>query len=103
VNKLFKSYLKKKYIKFQIVHLNLFKNINLNNSNSIYSNVVNTKSEVKEDDIIEWINTVWNDSNLITNTILFNSLKYCGITNKLDGSEDELFRWPSDNKEHSMV
>ena len=25
------------------------------------------------------------------------------LENKLDGTEDELFRWPSDNKEHSMV
>ena len=71
----------------------------MNNSNNIFSNIAkNNTSEVKEDDIITWVDKVWNDSDLITNTIIFNSFKYCRITNKLDGSEDDLFRWPFNNK-----
>ena len=34
---------------------------------------------------------MWDDKNKITTEVIKNSFLYCGITNKLDGTEDEMF------------
>ena len=37
---------------------------------------------------------IWTNENDIKKNIIIDSFLYCGISQKLDGSQDELFRWP---------
>ena len=51
------------------------------------------KFKPNENNIIDWIVSVWNDDKLITKEMIINSFKYTGISNNLDGSEDHLIKW----------
>ena len=67
INRPFKNYLKELYIK----HC-LGKN--------------NTFAKIKRTDILEWIGIIWYDDKLITKSMIYNSFKTCGLSNKTDGS-----------------
>ena len=50
--------------------------------------------KIKKEKIINWINDIWNNNLLIKTETVFNSFKIAGITNSMDGSEDDYFVWP---------
>ena len=72
-NKIFKGYISDKFLEFQ-----------LKNKNS---------RPPSKEELLEFINDVWYDPMLITEEIIIKSFKICGISNNLDGSEDEMFHW----------
>ena len=76
INKPFKAAMHRAYTEFQI-------------SNG------NTKTPTHEN-IIEFVYNTWYQPDIIKEDIIRNSLKICGISNDLDGSEDNLFFWPDD-------
>lgn len=47
--------------------------------------------KVKREKIIEWIVNCWEDKDKIKTETIKNSFLYCGISNKPDGTEDEMF------------
>ena len=47
--------------------------------------------KIKREILLNWILNMWDDKNKITTEVIKNSFLYCGITNKLDGTEDEMF------------
>ena len=73
INKPFKTYIKEKYIRYCI------------SKNT-------TISKVNKEDIVNWICEVWYDEKLITKSIIYNSFKYSGLSNKIDGSEDWMIK-----------
>ena len=73
INKPFKTYIKEKYIQYCIT-----KNT--------------TISKVNKEDIINWICDVWYDEKLITKSIIYNSFKFSGLSNKIEGSEDWMIK-----------
>ena len=73
VNKKFKSYIREKYI-----------------NHCIKNNV--TFSKVNKNDIINWICETWYNETIITKNVIINSFKVCGLSNKIDGSEDKLIK-----------
>ena len=73
INKPFKTYNKEKYIQYCIA-----KNT--------------TISKVNKKDIINWFCDVWYDEKLITKSIIYNSFKFSGLSNKTDGSEDQIIK-----------
>ena len=73
INKIFKTFIKEKYIKYCIDNNVLF-------------------SKVQKDDIINWVGQTWYDDNIITKDIIFKSFKVCGLSNKTNGSEDNLIK-----------
>lgn len=76
INKSFKSAIHKKYTQFQI-----------DNKNS--------KKPTREN-IIDFIHDIWYEESIITKEMIINAFKICGISNSMDGSEDEMFKWPDD-------
>ena len=70
INKVLKENLRKRYVN------NCIKTNNVQDSKST---------------IIEWIEEIWNSKSAITNEMIFNSLKYSGISCSLDGSEEDMF------------
>ena len=76
INKPFKAAMHRAYTEFQI-------------SNG------NTKTPTHEN-IIEFVYNTWYKPDIIKEDIIRNSFKTCGISNNLDGSEDDLFNWPDD-------
>ena len=79
INKPFKIGLKQKYLDFQQ------KNIEQIFENKFYLNDKN---------IIKFIYDIWADENIIKRQVIINSFLHCGISQLLDGSQDELFNWP---------
>lgn len=79
INKPFKDELLKSYTDFEI------------------KNVL-TKKLIQED-IIDMIEKVWYNDNLIKSELIKKSFKICGISNKIDGPEDNEFKWPDEVKE----
>ena len=49
------------------------------------------KQKVSREALLEWIIKVWENNETISSQVVKNSFKFCGISNNLDGSEDELF------------
>ena len=47
--------------------------------------------KIKREILLNWILNVWDNKNKITTEFIKNSFLYCGIKNKLDGTEDEIF------------
>ena len=47
---------------------------------------------VSKSAIVEWIDELWYSDYVIINEIIFNSCKYSGISNSLDGCEGDQFR-----------
>ena len=79
INKPFKNALKEKYLNYQQTHIN---------------DITENKFTLKDEDIIRFIDEIWNKENIIKKDIIKKSFLYCGISQALDGSEDEYFRWP---------
>ena len=97
INKPFKTYFIKKFIEFQLDNLNLYGNKNNINDNMFRNNIQQNK-EVTEKEPIDWLYNKWYDESLISKEIIYNSFKYCGISNSLDGCEDDIFNWPTDKE-----
>lgn len=57
-----------------------------------------TKKLIQED-IIDMIEKVWYNDNLIKSELIKKSFKICGISNKIDGPEDNEFKSPDEVKE----
>ena len=58
------------------------------------------------EDIIEMISNIWYNENDIKEKVIINSFLFCGINQKMDRSEYEMFRWPdieNDNKEDADI
>ena len=51
-------------------------------------NMDNIKKEV----ILDWIVNCWYDDNIVKNKEIYDTFKYCGISNSLDGKENNLIR-----------
>ena len=71
INKPFKSEIHNKYTQFQIKTLNCQK--------------------TTHNDIIEFVDDAWENSEIITKEIIIKSFKICGISNSMDSSEDHFF------------
>ena len=56
---------------------------------SVFKSVTNQK--ITREALLEWIIRVWENNETISPQIVKNSFIFCGISNILDGSEDELF------------
>ena len=71
VNKPFKAHIRNRYIQ--------------------YCYAKNSIERVSRDNLINWVAETWWDDNLINPFLIKNSFKVTGLSNNLDGSEDELF------------
>ena len=83
--------LKKEYLKLQQKRIN-----------QIFEN----QFTITNEDIIEMISNIWYNENDIKEKVIINSFLFCGISQKMDGSEDEMFRWPdieNGNKEDADI
>ena len=76
INKPFKDDMRKKYNEFAIKY-------------------GGNKKPVSED-LIEWIVSSWYDPKVIPKEMIINSFKKTAISNKMDGSEDNMFEWPEE-------
>ena len=72
INRLLKDELRKKYVSFCT---------NKKNDN-----------KVTRDMVIDWIQDIWYNSKAINKDLIYKSFRTCGLTNKLDGSENHLFK-----------
>ena len=68
----------------------------LRNSHALRSanNPNNYNKKINKENIINWINDIWNNNLLIKTETVFNSFKIAGITNSMDGSEVDYFVLP---------
>ena len=73
INKPFKNALKEKYIRYCIDKGVAF-------------------SKVGKEDIINWVGDIWFSDKIINKELIKNSFKVCGLSNKIDGSEDDLIK-----------
>ena len=73
INKPFKNSLKEKYIRYCIDKGVVF-------------------SKVGKEDIINWVGDIWFSDKIINKELIKNSFKVCGLSNKIDGSEDDLIK-----------
>ena len=73
INKPFKDLLRKKYVEYSI-------SINCDNAKVSYSK------------IIDWIANIWWNEDQITSTFIKSCFRIIGLANKLDQSEDYLFK-----------
>ena len=48
------------------------------------------------EDLIEWIISSWYEHNVISKDMIINSFKKTAISNKMDGTESNLFEWPEE-------
>ena len=76
INKPFKDNMRKKYTEFVI-------------------KFGGNKKPVAED-LIEWVISSWYEPNVISKDMIINSFKKTAISNKMDGTEDNMFEWPED-------
>lgn len=60
-------------------------------------------SKINREIILKWIVDVWNNDSNIKNDIIRDAFLYCGISNKMDGSEDEMFRGYDKIKEQGLI
>ena len=72
INRLLKDELRKKYVSFCP---------NKKNDNKVTRNMV-----------IDWIKDIQYNSRVINNDLIYKSFRTCGLANKLDGSENNLFK-----------
>ena len=61
------------------------------------------KQKVGREALLEWIIKAWENNETISPQIVKNSFKFCGISNNLDGSEDELFKWFDKLNEQGII
>ena len=61
------------------------------------------KQKVSREALLEWIIKVWENNETISPKIVINSFKFRGISNNLDGSEDELFNWFDKLNEQGII
>ena len=62
----------------------------------MFRNNIQKNKEVPEKELIDWLYNIWYDESLISKEIIYNSFKYCGISNSLQGWEDDILNWPTD-------
>ena len=48
--------------------------------------------KVIRDMVIDWIKDIWYNSKVINNYLIYKSFRTCGLANKLDGCENNLFK-----------
>ncbi len=51
--------------------------------------------------MIEWIHNIWYDDTKIKPDSIIKSFLKCGISNSLDGLEDEYFEWADNEAQDS--
>ena len=54
------------------------------------------QNKPSHEDLVSRLENVWYDPNLLTSEMIKKSFKICGISNSLDGSEDNFFKWPKE-------
>ena len=79
VNKEFKLHLKDKYINQKI------------NNNLL---IKNDEFSMKKELIFHWVNEICKNEKIISKDVIYNVFKKVGISNNIDGSEDDLFNYP---------
>ena len=79
INRPFKMTLKKYYLNFQQNNLDA---------------IMNNKFFVKDEDILNMIHKIWYNEEDIKKTVIINSFLVYDISQNLDGTQDDLFRWP---------
>lgn len=77
INKLVKDAMKKRYVKY-----------------CLEKGEPNTK--ISRETVINWIEDIWYNNIDVSAETIVNSFKKCGISNSLDGKEDDLFEWPDE-------
>ena len=89
INKPFKTRIKNSYLQFQI---------SSNNKNN--SMIMNNHNKVSKTDIFSFVSKAWwDEKDGIKSDFIINSFKKRGITLKMDGSEDDLFKYPDEAEE----
>lgn len=73
--------LKEKYITYQAQQSSFIKN---------------EEFSVTKETIVYWVLEIWKNEKFITKEIINKVFKKAGISNKLDGSEDDLFVYPEE-------
>lgn len=61
------------------------------------------KQKVSREALLEWIIKIWENNETISPQIVKNSFKFYGISNNLDGSEDELFNGSDKSNEQGTT
>ena len=56
--------------------------------------IMNNKFFVKDEDILNMIHKIWYNEEDIKKTVIINSFLVYDISQNLDGTQDDLFRWP---------
>ena len=56
------------------------------------SNIGKYLDNIKRDVLLEWILNCWYDDEIVKKQEISDAFKYCGISNNLDGSENDLIR-----------
>ena len=79
INKQFKLALKNAYLSFKQNHLD---------------EVIQNTFSIKNEDIIYMISQIWYNDNKIKNKVIIDSFLFGGISQAMDGSQDEVFGWP---------
>ena len=83
INKVIKSALKEKYLKYQLENKNLLKD--------------NT-FKISRETMIQWCYEIWYDDNIITSNNIKNSFTKSSISFPMDGSKDDQFKFPDDEE-----
>ena len=68
---------------------------------SVFKSVTNQK--ITREALLEWIIQVWENNETISPQIVKNTFIFCGISNKLDGSEDDLINVFDKLNEHGII
>ena len=84
--------------------------------NKVFKNAINEKYtqyfisngpeniKVSRTNIIDWICSVWNNNEIISSELVYNSFRCTGIGNNLNGSEDHMFTaWKYMQEEKSLI
>ena len=89
INKPFKARIKNSYLKFQIS--------SIDKNNSL---IMNKANKVSKTDMISFVsNAWWDEKDGIKSDFIINSFKKSGITLRMDGSENDLFKYPDESEE----
>ena len=92
INKPFKTRIKNSYLNFQIS--------SIDKNNSL---IMNKPNKVSKTDMISFVsNAWWDEKDGIKSNFIINSFKKSGITLKMDGSEDDLFKYPDESDENDF-
>ena len=62
--------------------------------NNHLDEVIQNTFSIKNEDIIDMISQIWYNDNKIKNKVIIDSFLFGGISQAMDGSQDEVFGWP---------